>query len=298
MDTVRIIPINKIQNADFLHLADLTDDERSLIENHIALTRDVVEANQLFEAFYCNLLCMRHMFDFKIDDTVQRTEYCPEYESDWIAINSLVVNLISSAKTLTEFLRESADRWLEKPNSKSAKYSDKFNAFVSQIYDKSFSYRLLINLRNFMQHGYLPVSFQEGRYSFDAIQILTSPHFDVKGHLKKDLENFLEKCETPGENIACISLTNTLASFTVSVIEIHRKFLFYISNIVSLYYKRINGIIQAKPSIVCDYHELFKGYIIYGEDEYTHTYHVFNSNDNPNKSVAQYKKKVDDIYKD
>ena len=298
MDTVKRIPINKIENTDNIQLADLTDDEHLFIGKFIDLTRDVTEANQLFEAFYCNLLCMRHMFDFRTNDTAPRTKYCPEFDSDWIAINSQVVNFISSAKTLTEFLREAAEIWLKKPNSKQDKYTDDFNAFVSKIYDGSFNYRLLINLRNFMQHGYLPVSFQDGRYSFDAIQILTSPHFDVKGQLKKDLENFLSKCEIQGKNIACLSLTNTLANFTVSVIDIYRKFLFYISDNVSSFYKNLQKLIQEKPSIVCDYHEAFEGYIFYEWDEYTYTYHTFNSNDNPNKMIAQYQKRVADIYKD
>lgn len=298
MDTIIRIPINIIENANDIHLADLTDNEYRFIKKYIDLTRDVTEANQLFEAFYYNLLCMRHFFDFRTDDTVSRTEYFPEFDSDWIAINSQVVNLISSAKTLTEFLREAAERWLKKPNSKQDKYTDDFNVFVSKIYDESFCYRLLINLRNFMQHGYLPVSFQDGRYNFDAIQILSSPHFDVKGQLKKDLENFQSKCEIPGENIACLSLTNTLASFTVNVINIYRKFLFYISDNVSSLYKDLQKLIQEKPYIVCDYHEAFKGCIFYEWDEYTHTYHTFNSNNNPNKIIDQYKKRVADIYKD
>lgn len=191
MDTIKVIPRSIIKDYDSLFVADLTIEERNMICRHIALTRDVIEANQLFESFYFNLLNMRNSFVFNMNDTVIKTEHCPDFDSDFIAINSLVVNLISSAKILTEYLRETADRWLGESKSKEDKYKDMYNSYVSKIYDKSFNYRLLINLRNYMQHGYLPVSFQEGKYSFDAGQILSTPHFNIKGKFKTDMNNFI-----------------------------------------------------------------------------------------------------------
>ena len=45
-----------------MHVAKLTEEERTLLVNYVALTRDVTESNQLFEAFIsiyflCVILC-------------------------------------------------------------------------------------------------------------------------------------------------------------------------------------------------------------------------------------------------
>lgn len=292
MNTLINIPIGCINKPDSLYVADLTAKEHILLANYIGLTRNIIEANQLFEVFYFNLLSMRNYFVFYINDTVVRTDYCPDYDSDFVAVNSLVINLISSAKTLTEFLREIANIWLGNSENK----DDKFNMYVSGIYDSSFNYRFLINLRNFMQHGYLPVSFREGKYSFDVNQILETPHFDINKQLKTDIENFITKLEISGENIACMSLTLTISDFAVRVIDIYKKFLFYIKKCVQTLYNDVKKLIETKPSIVCDYHEDFEGYIIYDKDE--HGYHTFNSKDNPNKMMSNYEKRVSAVYKD
>ncbi len=110
MDTVTNIPIGIIKDADSLHLANLTEEEHTLLVNHVDLTRDIIEANQLFEVLCFNLLNMRNSFVFRMNDTVTRTDCYSDFELDFIAVNSLVINLISSAKTLTEFLRERANR--------------------------------------------------------------------------------------------------------------------------------------------------------------------------------------------
>ena len=64
MDTLTNIPIGQIKRYNDLHVAKLTEEERTLLVNYVALTRDVTESNQLFEAFYFNLLSMRNSFVF------------------------------------------------------------------------------------------------------------------------------------------------------------------------------------------------------------------------------------------
>lgn len=296
MDTLINIPIGSIKEPGSLHIADLNENDHTLLVNHVALTRDVIEANQLFEVFYFNLLSMRNSFMFNMNDTIVRTEYCPDYASDFVAVNSFVINLISSAKTMTEFLRETANRWLGNSKNTNDKYKDKYNVYVSGIYDSSFNYRLLINLRNYMQHGYLPVSCVEDRYSFDVKQILDTPHFGIKGQLKTDIENFIKKLEIPGETIACMSLTLTIANFTVIVTDIYRKFLFYIKKCILLSHNEVKKLIDTNPSIVCDYHEGFNGYIIFDYDG--DRLHAFSSKDNPNNMISAYEKRSADIYND
>ena len=290
MDTATQIPAKFIENIELIQPADISDDELNIIKNYIELTRDVQETKQLFDVFYFNLLSLRNDFTLYAGDTVEKLPNCPESSSETIAVNALVINLISSAKTLVEALRTTAIRWLEKDEGK----KDEFNIYVSGIYDKSSVYRILMNLRDYAQHGSLPVSQKEGKYSFDFSQILNTPHFRINGQVKTDMEEFLSTFDS-SEVIACLALTITIADFVVKVVDIYRNFLFYIKGNVSSSYAEIKKIITLKPNIICDAHRYFKGFIIFLDED---TYHAFDPNDNPNKMITEYDKYTAEIFKD
>ena len=290
MDTTEQIPASLIENLDSIQPAELSDDELTTIENYICLTRDAQETKQLFDVFYFNLLCLKNSFILYARDTVKKLPNCPECNSESIALNALVINLISSAKTLVESLRAAAIRWFEKDKDN----KDKFNIYVSNVYDNSIVYRILMNLRDFAQHGDLPVSLKEGRYSFDIYQILTTPHFNLNKQVKEDMNKFLSNFD-PSKEVACLALTITIADFVVKVIDIYREFLSSIKGSVSSSYSRIQEMVKLKPSIICNTHEDFKGYIFYSVEN---VYHVFNPKDNANKMIREYEKYTADILND
>lgn len=70
MDTLTSMPASFIKDFSSLHVADLTTDEHTLLVDYIALTRDIIEANQLFEVFYFNLLNLRNSFILHSDDEI------------------------------------------------------------------------------------------------------------------------------------------------------------------------------------------------------------------------------------
>ena len=70
MDTLTSIPASFIKDFSSLHVADLTTDEHTLLVDYIALTRDIIEANQLFEVFYFNLLNLQNSFILHSDDEI------------------------------------------------------------------------------------------------------------------------------------------------------------------------------------------------------------------------------------
>lgn len=288
MDTEKRIPVNIIENAGEPHLANLTDNERSIINNYVLLTRDVVEANQLFDCFYFTLQNLRTCLTLNSNDTIIRTEHCPHYGSDFIAINSLVISYISSAKTLTEFLRAVSKEWVKN------NISNMFNTYCSKKYDKNYTYRLLTNLRNIMQHGYLPVSFNNNRYSFDVHQILHAPHFHFNGLLKTDMENFIAKLDKPGDKIANLALTYSLAEFTVEVIDIYKCFISCLKSAVQDSFNNLEKLIKDKPSILCDYHKDFNGFIFYSIEN--RELKAVDTNEDPNSMMTSIEKKISNIY--
>ena len=70
MDTLTSIPASFIKDFSLLHVADLTTDEHTLLVDYIALARDIIEANQLFEVFYFNLLNLQNSFILHYDDEI------------------------------------------------------------------------------------------------------------------------------------------------------------------------------------------------------------------------------------
>lgn len=290
MDTILQIPAKLIKNFELIQPVKLSEDELTTIVDYICLTRDAQETKQLFDVFYFNLLCLRNNFTLYAGDTVEKLPNCPEYSSENIAVNALVINLISSAKTLVERLRGDVGRWLDKNGTN----EDTFNEYVRNIYDESMVYRILMNLRDFAQYGNLPVSLKDGRYSFDISQILETPHFKLNKQVQTDMNNFLSNFN-PSEKVACLALTITISDFVVKVIDIYRKFLFYIKDYISSSYRKIQKMIELNPTIICNTHEAFKGYIIFSAEG---MYHALNPNDNPNKMICEYVKDIADIFRD
>ena len=54
----------------------------------------------------------------------------------------------------------------------SSENKHRYLAMVSKIYDTVFSYKLLTRLRDYSQHGHLPVSSEGNSYYFDFVDIL------------------------------------------------------------------------------------------------------------------------------
>lgn len=284
------IPAKFVEDFDSIQPANLTDGELNTIKDFIDLTRDIQETKQWFDIFYFNLQCLLNSFTLYTDDTVEKMPNCPKCDSESIALNALVINLISSANTFVEMLRTRATKWFEKDENDKCK----FNIYASNIYEKSFNYRVLINLRNFAQHRDLPVSFNEGRYSFDAFQILSVTHFSLNKKLVSDMNNFLSNFN-PNEGVKCLALTATIADFVVKVIDIYREFLSCFKEPVSFSYNKIKKMIKSKPSIICNTHQDFKGCIIYLDGD---MYHTFDPKANPNKMIAGFAKYIAEILKD
>ncbi len=280
MDTVSQVPAIYIENIESVEPADLTEEELSMVLDYVLLTQDAIEAKQLFDVFYFNLISLRNNFVFYIDDRVERLGNCPDCVNESIAVNAHIINLLGSAKTLVERLRI--------PNE------GEFSLFVkNNYYDKSQNYRLMMALRDFSQHGHLPVSFKENRYSFDASQIIDAPHFSLNKQVKKDMADFLDKFDLSKE-IPCYSLTYTVADFVVMITDIYKSFLTHIKPKVRESYKNIQAMISKKPDIICN-NPTLNGHIIY---EVNKKYHSFIPKENPNQMIKEYYKSAEAIYKD
>ena len=96
--------------------------------------------------------------------------------------------------------------------------------FYHITYDSSFPYRFLMRMRDYSQHGHLPVNRNEAWYGFDVYQVLNKPHFKHNGLIKQQLENAVKEVLEVYGDIPRLSLAMTLAEFTANLLAIYHQF--------------------------------------------------------------------------
>ena len=174
-----------------LEITSFSLDELNLIESYLEIGRCFTEICQLFDMFRFNLLNMKHYFTLNCNDTTKRNL---DFESsDIIAINALVTNYLSSAKTLTDSIEVFIKEKMSKCDHEKFK-----KEHISKEYDDCFSYRFLYFLRNYSQHGHPPVSLATDRLSFDIGQISKTPNFNFSLKEKNMLDNIKNEIRERG----------------------------------------------------------------------------------------------------
>lgn len=257
------------------------------------MTKHIQEIEQLFSVFRFNLNNMQNYYIMNNDDTINRRIVFEFEVDDDIGINALVINYLSSAKTLIEsietFMKENI-------GENSNKYQDFKNNCLSNIYDENFSYRLLIHLRDFAQHGHLPVNrdFNSDKYCFDLDTIILTPHFNHNKKLRDEMEKYrIEKYNKYTDNPR-IMFTKSIAEFNICILKIYVKVLNEIENILLNSIKELEIILDTRPDIVYNSNDCFNGWAFYNIFEVSN-YDCFNPKDDPMKMFMNFKKNTEDI---
>ena len=134
------------------------------MKTFVDITTYIQEIEQLFRIFIINLKLILNFYRLGNDDKISRNYDFDLEDTDEYIINSLVINYISSAKTLKESIENFMKKFVVENNEINIKYN---NECLKKLYDNVFPYRLLLRLRDFSQHGHLIVSevFEIGRAS-------------------------------------------------------------------------------------------------------------------------------------
>ena len=167
-------------------------------------------------------------------------------EADFIAINAMVNNLISAGRTLVESMECYVSENFPKDNSDRKAYMD----FYHKAYDSSFPYRFLIRMRDYSQHGHLPVNQDGEWYGFDLYQVLNKPHFKHNGLIKQQLENAVKEVIDIYGDIPRLSLAMTLAEFTAYLLAIYHQFWVSVEPAMIISEKKFKELIVNHPENV------------------------------------------------
>lgn len=293
-----------IHNTD-ISLEDITipeysDEELHMICSYVEITRYVEEIHQLFLIFRYNLKRILDVYDLHGRDRVIRHK--PHFKgfTDRTEINALVINYISSGKTLTDALdscmKELYRDVSDEDNGTAEEYRN-FKEYLRNIYDTSFSYRLLTRLRDFAQHGHVPVSIYSSadgdKMCFDIGQISATPHFNHNKAVLTEMQNFNEELLVKEGAQPRYVFTVAVAEYTVLMCDIYKKFWHEQDAGFKEKVGKIDRFVEDNPSYIRHRNKDMNGYLFYKMENVLHT---FNASQDSMKMFSEYMQEADGVY--
>ncbi|MFR6601536.1 MAG: hypothetical protein ACLUQ0_03480 [Enterococcus italicus] len=287
--------VSDIDDEDFLDrigllLSSIADSDRKIFSDYVELTRHIIELDKLFNVFRYNLTNLLNHFTIYTNDLLERLDENLTEDQYYYQINALTINLISSAKTLSESIETCMKNFLLKKE---------FNSFklriLSKPYDEHFSYRFLLHMRNYSQHGHLPVNIHQQRVYFDLDEILAMPHFDLNGQLKKELDVLRKDIYNQFRDSSRISYVYTVAKFNLVITEIYFNYLKEIKPILIKLNDDKNELLLNTKFQLINSDGSSSDMLFYEFDG--ENYHCFNRKDNSISMYADIKREVKKILK-
>lgn len=278
-----------IRQIDSL-LETITESDKRIFLNYVELTRHIIELDKLFNVYRYNLTNLLKHFTIFTNDLIESTGEKLTEDQYYYQINALTINLISSAKTLTESIEVCMKNFLAEKDFKSFK-----NKILSKPYDEHFSYRFLLHMRNYSQHGHLPVNIHQQRVYFDLDEILAMPHFDFNGQLKKELDVLRKDIYNQFRDSPRISYVYTVAKFNLVITEIYFNYLKEIKPILIKLNDEKNELLLNTKFQLINSDGSSSDMLFYEFDG--ENYHCFNRKDNSISMYADIKREVKKILK-
>lgn len=279
MDTEMLFPANT-NSIDDLTILDYTAEEAQIIVSYIEMTRALQEIHQLFDVFRYHLSRLCAIYDLNASDMIVRKVPYLENYSDQTELNALMISYISSGKTLVDALQSCA-----RETYNGGDLYNTFSKFISSIYDDSFSYRFLTRLRDFSQHGHLPVSTYDNRMCFDIAQIANTPHFRHNKSILEEMDNFCTELLEIQKVQPRYVFTLAVAEYTVAIHKIYRTFWEEMQKAFSASEKALRTLIKTYPNSIIHKNSDMDGYFFYIEDN---VLHGFNSKEDSLSMVLNY----------
>ena len=292
MNTENMVLVEDLDfDIDKLKIPNLNIDEENCLKNHIAITKQIQEIDQLFHVFRYNLKMILDHYKVYHDDRIEYLYSYSKKEIDYIIINTLVINYIGSAKSLIELI----EAVLKSISNENLNIYIKFKKeYLTKEYDSKFSYRFLFCMRNFSQHGYLPISIDaNNRCFFDFNSILSVSHFTFKKELKDEMLEIKQKIYEKYKGYPKISFTRTIAEFNMEVIKLYQNFLDVIEDSLIESVQKVKKLIKKNPRLVHKSSDCLNNFVLYRLSD--GTIHCFSKKDNPIKMINDMKDNVSNI---
>lgn len=230
-------------NFDYHSLPLAEGEDKDMLRRYMELTRLIQQIEQLFLLFIFNVDLFVQNYEIYPDGLIVRKNRASiriklnldeenkhmiwsgrEEWNDYIAINAFINNVLSSGRNLTQVL-EHGSSFFDKILGNGLAVDFK-NRYMSDIYDKSFAYSFLHEMRNFTQHTHTAVSLSDHeRYCFDLNTILETPRYKMKSDIKTMLSDITAKFSEELDSYPYISIALPLAEYTYCVVYLSFQFM-------------------------------------------------------------------------
>lgn len=288
MDTERIFMLPG-QNTEF-SFTQLSDDESSFAKRHVELVRHLQEIRQLYLMFQYCLDSIDSKYTLMSNGNLRIKGKNTSTEEDYIAINALTNSLISSGRTLVEAM----ECYVCENYSEADAARKEFMDHLHSIYDSSFSYRFLIRMRDYSQHGHLPVNQNGEWFGFDLYQVLYKPHFKHNGKIKQQLEKSVQEVKDVYGDLPRLSLAMTVAEFTAYLLDIYKQFWQNVLPAIDDSAKAFSELIVCHPENVNVFGNGEAAIFVYDVDD-NGMAHVVFTNDDAKKMLSIFQNEADAV---
>lgn len=276
MDTEAFIP--DISLIDKVNVVSGTREELKEIFDFIELSRMLQEIYQWYQIFKFNLQSLKSV----------------TLANDFISVNSYTIALLSNGKNLLEEIDLCMKNSYGKESSEYKQYIEN----TQKEYEKSFPYRFLFHMRNFSQHGHIPVSTRDTRPCFDLTQIYETPYFKLNATVKAEVKMFIDDFRENNHDVFKLAFEPTVCAYTLSIFKLYNTFCDMIYPALIKYYEYVKKMVEKYPEMVKHENDPEKNGFLFIDNNEDPTIHCFNVNDDPivlflkwkNDGVVTYKK--------
>lgn len=241
MNTRYCIKINQEEKQDVC-FKELPKEVEEMFREYMEESRHFQEITQLYQIFIFDFNEIFSYFRFRFDDSIASVN---GEKVNIIQLNALLYNAISASRTLVESI-EVYDREYVSKDGIFKKY------FISSVYDECFAYRFVDFLRNYMQHGHIPVSFDGEKIFFHLSEILNVLHMKINQKLRiwmQDVEIELQKCGSLNTQLAVVP---TLYQYFLQIHVLGLEFFKFVKSHRYQYFEKIINEIKEHPEWVLD----------------------------------------------
>lgn len=260
-----------------MEIQQFTEQELKYLNDFVEVNRHLNEIHQLFDSYLFNFCNLHNYYELFFNDTIkEKQNFTSRYEIDHsISVNALTNGLISSAITLVSSMEVFVEELSEKQLIDES-LEDIRAEWTCKAYGSNFLYRFGCFMRQFLQHNHLAVSvYREGldiKCCFDFKQLLNTPHFNMKGKFRDELQKLVEEMVDGPYNHTRVSYTITIARFHVQIIELYAQYYDIIETAMSKVDEEWKGFISANPNAISKSSDDYNGYVFYCVDSTLHSF--------------------------
>ena len=240
MNTRRVIKIE--ENEQNFIFYKMSEENEKIFRNYIEMSRHFQENTQLYRMMLFDLDDISKQYVFHFDDRV-----IPLYDKELniLYVNRIIRNAVSSARTLIESMEIFEREYID-----SEGYF-KIN-FISRTYDEYFSYRFIDFIRNYLQHGHVPISFDGEKIFFQLSEILDVTHMRINSSLKKQMKNIEHELLDYGDGNIYLTVVPMCYEYFLLVQVLILEFLRFIKGYLLEHFNKVQEILEENGEYVLD----------------------------------------------